>query len=331
MKRRRLLASLPVVPLLAACGKEDAQAPTPSADQSSPSASSSPTTADIPPLVGVADGPGHGKPVKQSGSFAPGEQLVWIPAGQGHNVAGTLSIAKDAQPAPVVLMLHGDASQRDEVANLYVDEAAALKAKGISSLRIDFPGSGMADLGETSLDYRRMVADAQACLTWFGKQPWVDAKKIGVLGFSRGGSVAASLVGARPEVAALATWSGAVSNGTHEDPKNEAIANKDGHVVVDLGYRTFDYSKQWFSSIAASTPLTDVANYTGPILIIHGEADAVVPPSVQTAFEKGTRSRDVTRLPLPGVDHILNVLTDDKAPSRKAVQTTADWFARKLG
>ncbi len=265
---------------------------------------------------------------KVTGTFAKGEKLVWIQAG-GHRAPGTLHVAGTGK-TPVVLMLHGDASTRDEVGDMYATEAVQLAAKGISSLRIDFAGSGMAEHPERALTYASMVADATAALQWLKAQSWVDPHRIAVLGFSRGGTVGATLIGKNPDVAAFASWSGAIANGTHEDPKNEAVAKKNGHVVIDLGFRTFDYSYAWFTSIAASHALDDVLGYRNPVLVVYGTADTDVSPALQLNFAAKVASHDTTRFPVKGADHIFGVLSGNKVPSQLVITTTAGWFGKKL-
>jgi dienelactone hydrolase len=297
----------------------------PSASTTRPS-NVSPTTPASTPTAGSSSKPA----ATPTGTFAENESFVWIPAGD-HRVPGTLSLPAGSGPLPVVLMLHGDASSRDEVGDMYAREAAALAKQGIASLRIDFAGSGASEEPETALTYPNMVKDATASLDFLKGDSRFDPTRISILGFSRGGTVAATLAGTEKDVAALASWSGAISNGTHEDPANEAKARKSGHVVVDLGFRTFDYSIDWFTTIAASHALTDVQDYTGPILVVVGSKDTDVPPAVAEKFVDTVSSTDVTVHTVKGADHIYGVLGDDQAMADDVIATTADWFADKIG
>lgn len=264
------------------------------------------------------------------GVFSPTETFLRIAAGD-HTVPGTLNVPAGSEPLPVVLMLHGTASLRDEVGNMYAREAAALAAKGIASLRIDFAGSGASQQPETALTYPSMVTDATAALRFLQGDTRFDSTKIAVLGFSRGSTVAASLVGANPSIAAFASWSGALANGVHEDPDNEAIAQRDGHVVVDLGFRTWDYSYEWFTSVAAARAFDEGKNYAGPFLGVVGSADDVVPPATTQTYIDALPGTDKTLHAEPGGDHIYLVLGPDQTLANDVITTTATWLAARLG
>ena len=78
-----------------------------------------------------------------------------------NGVAGTLQrpLGVDVtQKAPVVLMLHGFGSSKDEVGNMYARLADALAQRGVGSLRIDFRGFGKSD-GDTG----STTVGGQAC------------------------------------------------------------------------------------------------------------------------------------------------------------------------
>ena len=69
----------------------------------------------------------------------------------GGHIPGTLSIPDRATgKVPAVLLLHGFASSKDEVGDMYKNLAAKLAAQGIASLRIDFQGSGASTVPSTS-------------------------------------------------------------------------------------------------------------------------------------------------------------------------------------
>ena len=55
-----------------------------------------------------------------------------------------------------------------------------------------------------------------------------------MLGLSRGGSVAATLAGTVPGVAALVSWSGAIYDGYDEDPDGHQVARENGVSASDV-------------------------------------------------------------------------------------------------
>ena len=259
--------------------------------------------------------------------IAAGETDVWIPAGD-HRVPGTLAMPAVAagQRVPAVLLLHGDLGDRD-ADGMFVRLAAALADRGIASLRIDFAGTGQSEESDLSLDYPGMVLDATASLTYLQHDAALDSEHLALLGFSRGGSIAATVAGTVPGVAALASWSGAIANGYEEDPDAHQQAREDGYVAVDLNGRDFRLSLSWFDTIADSHPLDDVAGYTGPVLAVVGSDDEIVPPEISDVFLATVASTDKTLHTIDGADH---GFTADQEYGDEAVAVTTDWLASRL-
>jgi dienelactone hydrolase len=261
------------------------------------------------------------------------ETFVWIPAGD-HMVPGILALPKAggaARSYPAVLMLHGFASQKDEVGDMYLREARALAERGVASLRIDFAGTGDSQQPYTDNTWTGMVADAVAAYDWLVASPRIVDGGVGVLGFSMGSKVGLGLVAERPDVAAFASWSGALEDGIPDgfiDLYPEAQAN--GSVVLDLGFAIVELSLAWFDTMIASTPLTDASGYTGPLLAVAGSEDTTVDPSVSVNFLATLDSADETLQIIDGADHIYHVLTPDQTLAEAAITITADWFADRL-
>lgn len=261
------------------------------------------------------------------------ETFVRIPAGD-HDVPGILTLPKAggaAQSYSAVLMLHGFASQKNEVGDMYAREARALAAEGVASLRIDFAGTGDSLQPYTANTYTGMVADAVTAYDWLVAHPRTHDDQVAVLGFSMGSKVGLGLLAERPGVAAFASWSGALQDGL---PLGyEALyddARTDGSVVLDLGFAVVELSLAWFDTMAASTPLTDAAGYDGPVLAVAGSADTTVDPGVSEAFLDVVDSDDETLLIVPAADHIYHVLTPDQSDAELVVSATTDWFATRL-
>ncbi len=259
--------------------------------------------------------------------------FVWIPAGD-HRIPGILALPKAggaARSYPAVLMLHGFASHKDEVGDMYLREARRLAARGIASLRIDFAGTGDSEQPYTANTWTGMVADAVTAYDWLVANPRTVDGRIGVLGFSMGSKVGLGLLAERPDIPAFASWSGALEDGIPPgfmDLYDEA--QRDGSVVLDLGFAVVELSLAWFDTMIASTPLSDAAGYNGSILAVAGSEDTTVDPSVSEAFVALLDTPDETLRILDGADHIYNVLTPNQALAETAMAITADWFAARL-
>jgi uncharacterized protein len=259
--------------------------------------------------------------------------FVWIPAGD-HRIPGILALPKAggaARSYPAVLMLHGFASHKDEVGDMYLREARALAQRGIASLRIDFAGTGDSKQPYTANTWTGMVADAVTAYDWLVDNPRTIDDRVGVLGFSMGSKVGLGLLAERPDVPAFASWSGALYDDIPPgflQLYDEAKAK--GHVVLDLGFAVVDLSLAWFDTMIASTPLTDATDYDGAILAVAGSADTTVDPSVSRGFIATLDTPDETLRIINGADHIYNVLTPDQTRAEAAITITADWFDARV-
>jgi pimeloyl-ACP methyl ester carboxylesterase len=263
------------------------------------------------------------------GSALAAETVVTLERG----LAATLNVPDGATAAPAVLMLHGFGSSRNEVGDLYAREAAALAAKGVASLRLDFAGFGKSDgdTGLTTVDGQ--LADAETALTYLGTVANIDHAKTGVLGFSLGGGIAILLAAAHPDqVQSLATWSSVGDFGKDfRSSLSEATfekAAKEGIVGLDLGWRTIALKKDFFDSLDRSNLNDAIAKVKAPYLAIAGSEDfSAAYAEKLVAASTGAPKEAVI---LPGEDHIYRVLSADQAGADKVVSTTADWFANTL-
>ena len=93
-----------------------------------------------------------------------------------------------------------------------------------------------------------------------------------------------------------------------------------------LGFAVVELSLAWFDTMIASTPLSDAAGYTGPVLAVAGSEDTSVDPAVSENFLHVLHSPDEALRIFAGADHIYNVLTPDQTLAKAAITFTADWF-----
>jgi alpha/beta superfamily hydrolase len=230
-------------------------------------------------------------------------------------------------------MLHGFASQRDEVGGLYARLAAALAERGVASLRIDFRGWGSSpgDMADTTVGGQ--LDDALSAYTWLERETPVDPARMGMLGFSLGGSIA-MLASARlsQPPRALALWSA-----THDlrqsfllemSEETFAAAAQNEAVEVDLGWRMVTLKRTFFDSLTKHNPPAALATYQGALLVVAGSEDSSA-HSLDILTDRAGSTQKETML-IPGADHIFNVLGDSQAISEALITKTADWFAVAL-
>ena len=100
------------------------------------------------------------------------------------------------QICPGVVMYHGFmASKSQPPHRLFVRLAEALARLGIVSLRIDLPGRGDSEGDTIDLTVDDDLAAAQKAIDVLIAQPDVDSQRIGLVGISWGGNLAATLAG----------------------------------------------------------------------------------------------------------------------------------------
>lgn len=251
-----------------------------------------------------------------------------------NGVVGTLRKPAGATKAPVVLLLHGFASSRDEVGNMYARLADALAARGVGSLRIDFRGFGQSagDTGATTVGGQ--VEDAEAAYNYLTGLDWVDPNRIGVVGFSLGGGISTIAAAAHPEwFKSMVTWSsvGDLVKDFTDELTQEAFdtAEAKGIVGLDLGWRTIALKKDFFESLGKYDVAALIKEYPGAYLAIAGDQDfsaSYAPGFVDSATKADPKEAWI----VPGADHIYGVLTDDQTMADSVITRTADWFKDTL-
>lgn len=265
-----------------------------------------------------------------AGAFA-GEQVVEI-AAPAHEIPAVLTVPEGDGPFPSVLLIHGFASEKDEVGGFYVRLAEALAERGYASLRFDFPGSGDSEASFQLNDIPFQIADAQRAFDYMAALDVVDESRLGVVGFSLGGIVGSALAGEEERVQALALWSTPGDTAGRFLDRYDAYygeAKEAGYALVDLGFTSVELSAAFLESTFASYPLYDIRTYENPLLVIAGEDDDEIPGQAPL-FIQAAASFDATMLIVPGADHIFNVLGDDQDDAELVIGTTVKWLGEKL-
>jgi len=186
---------------------------------------------------------------------------------------------KSEEKAPGIVMFHGFTGNRTEAHRLFVQVARRLSKSGFIVLRFDFRGSGDSDGEFEDMTVPDEVCDAEKALTFLIEQRNVDKERVGVLGLSMGGRVAAILASKDERVKFAILYSPALGPLKEKffsqmDKKKLEKLNSGEPIEVSSGWYL---KKEFFETVDYIIPLNIMDRIKVPILIVHGDKDEVIP------------------------------------------------------
>jgi dipeptidyl aminopeptidase/acylaminoacyl peptidase len=215
--------------------------------------------------------------------------------------------ARGGEQGPAVLLVHGWESARDRT----LPNALILHAIGLHVLTLDVRGHGLNPAEDLPLTAGEFGEDALAGVGHLLARPEVTG--VGILGHSMGGIGALLAAAAEPRVSAV------VAASTPADPYRLtrqtfrlAKLPLPGPLAWPLAWLTTHvFLQPRGHTVRDVSAARAIEAYRGPVLLIHGDADRVVPVSHLGTLERAAiRSRDdepetgdVEVLVIPGGEH----------------------------
>lgn len=212
-----------------------------------------------------------------SANFTSGKQSIkvttlWITEGQ-ERLYGRLYQPTQTGKKPVVLLSHGFGGNHTQLASY----ARAFAQRGYLAYAFDFAG-GSTDSRSTGSTMKMSVfteqQDLAAVLKQFRQRADVDPQRIFLVGASQGGVVSALVAAQYPQqIKGMALLYPAFSM--------VASAKSQYRTTADIPSRTEMWGtpvgKVYFQQLLNFDLLAQMKRYAGPVLIMHGDQDEVVP------------------------------------------------------
>lgn len=248
-------------------------------------------------------------------------------------------VAEADETFPLVVLHHGHGGGRNENGGL-ARVADALAQAGIISIRFDFAGAGDSQEPFTELSYTTMLADSDAALDYALANLPVDEDRIGAFGYSEGSAVVAMQAGDPETPYQAVALMGPVAEPTQvfesffggqesfDAYYAEAQQNGFAEVTTPFG-QVQSTSLLWFDETLAADPTGDIASFTGPALIIWGDADTIIPYGEVEAYLAATGD-SAELVTIPDADHGYGFYSEQPEVDALLHQSLVDFFSAAL-
>ncbi len=228
--------------------------------------------------TGKYSGPGKGETVFIDGDHGRLKALIQKPELQ------------QGEKCPMVIFCHGFSGTKD--GPMFELIADTLQAHGIASIRFDFNGHGESEGEFKDMTVPNEIVDARKVVEYVSDLRYVSS--LAIVGHSQGGVVAAMTAGQLSEELGESPFKAVALMAPAAVLRDDAIRGS----TMGKQYDPFDpgeYVELWgglklggqYIRTAFSLPIYETAaKYQGPALIIHGNADRVVPYTYGERFHQ---------------------------------------------
>ena len=248
------------------------------------------------------------------------EQKITFINCRGDTLSGILHEAVGEKPNGAVILCHGMESDKNSDKLIFLGRELA--KRGILALRFDFSYVGESSGKFADITYSGEVDDLRAAFSLIQNH---RPGKTAVLGSSMGGTVALLFAAEEPTIAALVT----IAAPFHPERFPERVLTATQlQQWRDHGFTIYNGRRLNVSLLADLEKLNVPAaakEIQCPVLILHGDADEVVP--VEEAYELDTCLRQANHLLIfKGADHRLS----DPVAMQRALTDALDWLTRHV-
>ncbi|MBO7069895.1 MAG: alpha/beta fold hydrolase [Bacteroidales bacterium] len=187
---------------------------------------------------------------------------------------------KETDHCPMVILMHGIFSRKES--QLITALAKGLSKEGIGTISFDFDGHGKSQGRIVDMTVEKEIADAMAILEYVQSLPYVS--QIGFLGHSQGGVIASMAAGrlaaqgeSIPLALALLAPGSIIKEACQAGIFFNARFNPEDPPESISVFGPRKLGREYMVSTQELDIFGTAACYRGPVCIIHGAKDGIVP------------------------------------------------------
>ena len=213
---------------------------------------------------------------------------------------------EDTDNCPMVILMHGIFSSKDIVPIPAM--AKALAKEGIASICFDFGGHWKSEGKMESMTVGKEIEDALAMWEYAKSLPYVT--KIGLLGHSQGGVVASMTAGIlasrgeSPDALVLVAPGSVIQDACKGGKFFGAKFNPADPPEYVKCFGIMKLGREYILTTQKLEIYATAKAYTGPVRLIHGSRDTIVPMSCSEKFVE-TYTQDTELIVVEGENHMI--------------------------
>ncbi|EPP35551.1 dienelactone hydrolase family protein [Chlamydia ibidis] len=196
---------------------------------------------------------------------------------------------------PLVIILHGLASDKVGSLRSHVRISEMLTKQGIASLRVDLPGHGDSEGQLFDFAFDQYTSSVLDIINYAYNLPNIDTGKIGIFGSSLGGTLALLNMPALPYIKALAVWAPTI-RGSLWLQENANTANSrisQNTATEQIFYSGIPLNKTFCSQFIEMDIIKEIKLFSQSLSILYmqGLNDPVVSVQHQKIFSDAMKAR----------------------------------------
>jgi putative redox protein len=248
------------------------------------------------------------------------EERITFPNSRGDTLSGVLHHPAQGTPRGAVILCHGMESNKES--ERLVNLGRAMAQRSIMVLRFDFRYVGESSGKFEDITYSGEVEDLKAAHALVRSR---NPGKIAILGSSMGGTVALLFAAQQPSLAALVTVAAPIHPERFPSRVLTPAQSEQWRAQGFTHHNGQRINRSLLHDLERLNVPEAVKKIICPVLILHGDADEVVP--VEEAHELYAALAHSKRLSiLPASDHRLS----DPAVMRRAITEALEWLTEHV-